>query len=118
MKNHKLYCSACDREVRVLITGTPLYEDQAPLHDEEVICLEIGARCTGNLCPLGAAAPNAMVGRLVRNGIPLDTLSTVAAECPACGNEADMVLYGEGRAACTVCGTPARWVIDHVEPGD
>ena len=116
MKNHLMFCSACDREVRVLITGTPLYEEQAPLHDEELICLHIGSRCTGSLCPLGAAAPNAMVGRLIRNGVPLDTLTTVMAHCPACDQEADMVLYGDGRAACSLCGTPARWAFDHVEP--
>ena len=118
MKNHLLFCSACDREVRVLITGTPLYEDQAPLRDEEVVCLEIGSQCTGNLCPLGAAAPNAMVGRLIRNGVPLDSLTTVTAECPACGDETEMVLYGNGRAACAICGTAARWAFDHVEPAD
>jgi len=118
MKNHLLYCSACDREVRVLISGTPLYEDQAPLRAEELICLDIGSRCTGNLCPLGAAAPNAMVGRLIRNGVPLDSLTTVTAECPACGSEAEMVLFGDGRAACSICGTAARWAFDHVVPDD
>jgi len=118
MKNHLLYCSACDREVRVLITGTPLYEDQAPLRDQELICLDIGGRCTGNLCPLGAAAPNAMVGRLIRNGVPLDSFNTATALCPACDNEAEMVLYGNGRAACSICGTAARWAFDHVEPAE
>ena len=118
MKNHTLYCGACDREVRVLITGTPLYEDQAPLREEEVVCLEIGARCTGALCPLGAAAPNERVRRLIRNGIPLDTLNTVNAECPSCGADAEFVLYGSGRAACSICGTAARWAFDHVVADD
>ena len=116
MKSHRLYCSACDRDVRVMITGTPLYEDQAPLREEEVVCLEIGQKCTGNLCPLGAAAPSAMVGRLIRNGIPLDSLTTIEAECPTCAAMAEMVLYGDGRAACSVCGVNARWVYDHAEP--
>ena len=118
MKNHLLFCRALDREVRVLITGTLLHEDQAPVRDEGLICLEIGDECTENLCPLGASAPNAMVGRLIRNGVPLDSLITVTAECPACGNEAEMVLYGNGRAACPFCGTAARWVYDHLEPAD
>ena len=116
MKNHMMYCGACDREVRVLITEAPLYEGRTPVAEEELVCLEIGRQCTGNLCPLGAAAPSAMVGRIVRNGIPLDTLETVVARCPACGNEAEMVLYGGGRAACSVCGSAARWAVDHVEP--
>ena len=115
MDSHKIFCSACDRSVQVLITPALDHEGQAILHDSEVVCLEIGSQCTGNMCPLGAAEPNAMVARLVRNGIPLETLSTVKAKCPACENEVDMVLYGEGRAACSVCGSAARWVVAHAE---
>jgi hypothetical protein len=115
VKSHQLFCSACDREVRVLITPALNEQGQAVLHDSEVVCLDIGSRCTGNMCPLGAAEPNAMVARIVRNGIPLDTLSTVQARCPACDNDVEMVLYGEGRAACSICGTASRWVVDHVE---
>ena len=47
-----------------------------------------------------------MVGRLIRNGVPLDSLTTVTAECPTCENDAEMVLFGDGRAACSLCGTP------------
>ena len=115
MKSHQMYCGACDREVRVLITPGPGAEGQAPLRDSEIVCLEIGSQCTGNMCPLGAAEPSAMVGRIIRNGVPLTTLSTVVATCPACGIEAEMVLYGEGWAACSICGTAARWVVDHIE---
>jgi hypothetical protein len=115
MDSHKIFCSACDRNVQVLITPALNAEGQAVLHDSEVVCLEIGSRCTGNMCPLGATEPNAMVARLVRNGIPLETLSTVTARCPACENEVDMVLYGEGRAACSFCGSAANWVVDHAE---
>lgn len=118
MKNHLLFCRAHDREVRVLITGTLLHEDQAPVRDEGLVCLEIGGDCIESLCPLGASAPDAMVGRLIRNGVPLDSLTTVTAECPVCEEEAELVLYGTGRAACVLCGTAARWAYDHVEPLD
>jgi hypothetical protein len=116
MKSHRLFCSACDREVNVMITDAPLLDGQATLHDSEVVCLEIGQKCTGNLCPLGAAEPSAMVGRIVRNGLPLNGLTTLQAGCPACGRVTEMVLYGGGHAACTECGTAARWVVDHAEP--
>jgi hypothetical protein len=116
MKTQQLYCGACDREVRVMITETPPPDGQAPLHDEEVVCLEIGAQCTGNMCPIGATAPNAMVSRILRNGLPLDGLRTVQSLCPSCGLETEMVLYGEGRASCTACGTAARWTLEHAEP--
>jgi len=115
MENFKIFCSACDRNVQVLITPEVNAEGQAVLHDSEVVCLDIGSQCTGNMCPLGAAEPSAMVARLVRNGIPLETFATVKAKCPACENEVEMVLYGEGRAACSICGSAARWVVDHAE---
>lgn len=116
MKTQELFCSACDRAVRVMITDAPSMEGEATLHDDEVICLELGTQCTGTLCPIGAAAPNAMLGRLIRNGLPLDGLHTVRSLCPSCGLETEMALYGDGRAACTVCGSPARWTVDHAEP--
>lgn len=116
MKNQQLFCGACDRPVRVLITEPATVEGHASVHDAELVCLEIGSHCTGNMCPLGAAEPSAMVGRIIRNGIPLDTLETVTAHCPSCDNDAEMILYGSGKAACSVCGSNGRWVIDHLEP--
>ena len=115
MKAHQIYCGACDRQVRVLISDAPPTDGQAPLLDEELVCLEIGVQCNGS-CPLGAAEPNAMVSRIVRSGLPLDGLRTVQALCPSCGLENEMVLYGEGRAACTACGSAARWTLEHAEP--
>ena len=116
MKAHELFCSACDRPVRVMIAEAPEGDHQATLHDDELVCLEIGAHCSGNLCPLGATEPSAMVARIVRSGMPLHNLRTVSSDCPACGNTADFVLYGKGQASCVVCGTNARWMVDHVEP--
>ncbi len=115
MKSQQIYCGACDRQVRVMITDNPTEESQAPVHDMEVVCLEIGDKCTGQMCPIGAAAPDAMLGRIIRNGLPTDGLRTVVAVCPSCGLQGDMVLYGEGHAACTACGSPARWVAEHIE---
>lgn len=105
MEMHKMYCSGCDRDVRVLTTDVVDHETQASVHDPELICLEIGEWCSGNLCPLGAAEPNAMIARLVRSGLPLDSLHLVRGYCEACGCENDLALYGTDFAACTVCGT-------------
>jgi hypothetical protein len=116
MKSHQLFCSACDRQVRVLISEAPLGEHQATVHDDELICLEIGEHCSGGLCPLGAAEPQAMVARLIHSGESIEGLRTVKALCPACGLEVEFVLYGKGKAACTVCGTAAKWEAEHIEP--
>jgi len=116
MSANLLQCSACARPVHILVTPAHELDGHANLHDAEVICLDVGEQCTGGLCPLGNTAPDAMMSRLIRNGLPLDGLRTVKATCPACDAPVEMVLYGEGRAACTVCGTPARWVMRHAEP--
>jgi hypothetical protein len=115
MKNHQLFCSACDRQVKVLISEAPVGEHQATVHDDELICLEIGDHCTGSMCPLGAAAPQAMVARLIHSGESTDGMRTAKAMCPSCGLEAEFILYGAGKASCTVCGTAAKWVSDRVE---
>ena len=115
MKDAQLFCSACDRQVRVMISEAPPGEHEATIRDDELICLEIGEHCTGGLCPLGAAAPNAMVARIVHEGLSTDGLRTVKSVCPSCGMDCEFVLYGKGKAACTVCGTAARWECEHVE---
>jgi hypothetical protein len=99
-----VYCSACDKEVQVVMTDDVDHSPQANVADPELVCLEIGENCTGNLCPLGAAEPNAMIGRLVRSGLPLDNLRQVRGWCDDCGRETDLALYGTDLAACTVCG--------------
>jgi len=118
VKNHQIFCSACDRPVRVLITEPSTESGQASIHDTEVVCLEIGNRCNGNMCPVSGVEPSAMVARLIRNGLPIASLETVRASCPACDAETEIVLFGDGKAVCSICGTPARWVVDHLEaPG-
>jgi hypothetical protein len=116
VKSHQLYCGACDRPVRVFITEAPTADGQAPVTDAVLVCLEIGANCTGNMCPLGAGEPSAMVRRIVRNGIALSTLESVKAHCPSCDTDAEIILYGDGKAGCSICGSVGRWVIGHLEP--
>lgn len=111
MRNETMYCAACEHEVRVLITDPPSAEGQASLHDSELVCLDIGERCAGNLCPIGASAPDEMVRRLMHTGLPLENLRTVRGVCPTCEMEADMALHSGGKATCTACGTTAWWVI-------
>ncbi len=100
-----MFCSGCDHDVRVLMTEDTAHDPQANVRDPELVCLEIGEWCTGTLCPLGAAEPNAMIARLVRGGLPLDSLATARGWCEVCERETDLALYGRNMAACTVCGT-------------
>ncbi len=53
MRTQKAFCSACDRQVEVVVPGD-LPEGALPsAHDPaKCICLEFGESCTGSLCPL------------------------------------------------------------------
>ncbi len=53
MRTQKAYCSACDRQVEVVVPKD-LPEGSLPsAHDPAgCICLEFGESCTGSLCPL------------------------------------------------------------------
>ena len=69
MRELTMFCSARDQDVRVILTDDVPHDAQAPVHDAEVICLEIGEKCTGSLCPICAVSPAAMDLRLVKSGL-------------------------------------------------
>jgi hypothetical protein len=105
MEYRMMYCSGCDRNVRVFVPDAPAGSAQANVHDAELVCAELGDWCNGALCPLGAAEPHAMVRRLIHEGLPLDHLRRSRGWCDSCGIENELVLYASNMAACTVCGT-------------
>ena len=54
MRRGVVFCSACDRNVPVLVK-----RELAPVHppstrdlEETMTCLDHGVRCTGSMCPL------------------------------------------------------------------
>lgn len=53
MEVRTAYCSACDQEVRVVarpeLLGWPLSRVDDP---RQLVCLEYGQRCTGDMCPV------------------------------------------------------------------
>ena len=48
---HLAYCSGCDRKVRVIVNPRVAKEGREPTPND-LICLEHGDSCTGDLCPL------------------------------------------------------------------
>lgn len=48
---HLAYCSGCDRKVRVIVNPRVVAEGREPT-PKDLICLEHGDTCTGDLCPL------------------------------------------------------------------
>jgi hypothetical protein len=108
MKTKTVYCSACDRDVSVVITDDPSQDGHANLHDSELVCLEIGHECTGNLCPVGATPPTVMAARLVRNGLLSAMESGIMVRCAACGTVAAHMIVDRVYMTCTECGATSE----------
>lgn len=108
MKTINAYCSACDHDVRLVLTDEPLQDDPSPIHDCEVVCLEIGEQCSGALCPLGAVPPVVMAARLVRNGLQTEMQPIVKAHCPACDDSTDFVIVSREYCICSQCGRTSK----------
>lgn len=104
MKTQIAYCSACDRDVQVILPVVPLHDAQAPVGDAEIVCLEVGERCTGSLCPVGAVSPTAMMVRRVRSGVHPVLEPIVKAECPTCVRVTDYAIISPEYATCIDCG--------------
>ena len=118
MKTINAYCSACDHDVRIVITDEPTQDAPSPIHDCEVVCLEIGEHCSGALCPLGAVPPVIMAARLVRNGLQTTMQPIVTAPCPGCHTSTDFVIISREFGICSQCGsTVARDKIETSELG-
>lgn len=105
MKTQTAFCSACDRDVRILVAEEPLHDAQAPVSDPEVVCLEIGEQCTGNLCPVGAVSPTVMMVRKVRSGARSVLQPMVKAECDVCSRVTDYYIVSPEYATCGECGS-------------
>ena len=69
METHMAYCPRCKRAVRVGFTPTPLHGGQATLPDaHELVCLDTGPGCRGDVCPLCNMPASVMQFRLDRFG--------------------------------------------------
>lgn len=52
MDKHLAYCSACDRQVEVVVNPGARTNPTTGEPEDEVICLELGETCTGSMCPM------------------------------------------------------------------
>lgn len=113
MRKQKIFCSACDREVSVIMTDVPGVPDgQASLADSELVCIEMGERCSGALCPVGAVSQEAMAVRIAKSGLRPDLHATVHAVCDGCQREEDLMLTRGGYVTCPECGATRRMMRD------
>lgn len=105
MKTQIAFCSACDRDVHIILPEVPMHDAQAPVGDAEIVCLEVGERCTGALCPVGAVSPTAMMVRRVRSGMHPVLEPVVKVQCPTCLRVTDYAIVSPDYATCIECGS-------------
>ena len=110
-ETQKTYCIHCEKEVLVAITPGAPRGGQANLPDhDEVVCLDFGDKCDGEICPLSKFRPVVMGVRLARSGLREDW-NTVKAQCEACGQVSDLKVMDRKHVFCSLCGTTNTWMI-------
>lgn len=60
MDRHWAYCSACDRQVEVVVKPSADADPETGEPADELVCLEVGHTCTGALCPITDIPPEQM----------------------------------------------------------
>lgn len=104
------YCSACDQEVRIVVTEGPVHGEQPIVSGPEVVCLDFGARCTGSMCPM-FGLPSIMMGvRLAKSELRPDAFSTVPGPCPDCNELVELQVLNKDFVYCPACGSRSRWL--------
>lgn len=119
MDTQHAYCSACDQEVRIVVTEGPVHGGQPMVSGgPEVVCLDFGSACTGAMCPM-FGLPSIMMGvRLARSGLRPEAFQTVPGPCPDCGEVVELKVLDRDFVFCPACGGRSRWVHIQVDEGE
>ncbi|MFH1763260.1 MAG: hypothetical protein ABIF09_03615 [Gemmatimonadota bacterium] len=111
VESRKTFCTHCQKEVLVAITPAASRDGQAMIQDhDEVVCLDFGDECDGEVCPLSRFRPVVMGVRLARSGLR-EEWTTVRAQCEGCGQVSDLKVLDREHAFCVLCGTTNTWMV-------
>jgi len=112
-ETHKTYCTHCQKEVLVTISPAAPRGGHATLPDhDEVVCLDFGDKCDGEICPISRYRPVVMGVRLAKSGLrPEGEWRMVRAQCEGCGQLSDMEVLDMDHAYCSLCGTTNTWLV-------
>jgi hypothetical protein len=114
-ETRKTYCTHCQKEVLVAISAAAPRGGQANLQDhDEVVCLDFGDKCDGEICPLSRFRPVVMGVRLARSGLR-EEWTTVRAQCEGCGQVTDLKVLDREHAFCVLCGTTNKWMVLEID---
>ena len=110
-ETQKTYCTHCQREVEVAVSRGAPRSGQANLREsDDLVCLDFGEDCDGDLCPLSRCRPVVMGVKLARSGLR-ERWTTVRAQCEGCGQVSDLEVLDREHAFCPLCGTTNTWMV-------
>lgn len=110
------YCPACRHDVAVTLTDAPLHPGHANVPDAgELVCLDFGAGCSGERCPLSNMPRVVMALRLARSGMAGERMEHVRALCDACQRPSLMSMIDDGHGVCDACGQVNRVLVLEVD---
>jgi len=110
-EKRKTFCTHCQKEVDVVLRPPAPRSGHASLPDnEEVVCLDFGGECEGEVCPISQLRPVVMGVRLARSGLR-HSWKTVRGQCEGCGQVAALALIDLDHAYCNLCGTTNTWML-------
>ena len=117
MRTKQAYCSARDQEVRVAWPDAPLHPGQAMAAEPaDAVCVDLGERCTGELCPTFRKPRVDMAVRLARAGLDEPgALRRRSAECSGCGRFVELKVVDPGYGWCPECNTVQALAISETE---
>ena len=111
VETRKVHCDHRGKEVAVAITPASSRDGHAMLQDhEEVVCLDFGEKCDGEICPLSRFRPVVMGVRLARSDLR-EEWTTVRAQCEGCGQVSDLKVLDKEHAFCVLCRTTNTWMV-------
>jgi len=112
-ESRKTYCTHCQKEVHVAVSPAPPRGGQASLPDhDEVVCLDFGDKCDGDICPLSKYRPVVMGVRLAKSGLrPEGEWRMLRAQCEGCGQLSNMEVLDLEHVYCSLCGTTNTWMV-------
>lgn len=117
-EQRQTYCAHCQKQVHFVLTKAS-YGGHANLPDDrQLVCLDFGEACTGDVCPLSGLPALVMGVRLARSEEPkVEPWQTVHALCDGCETVTDMEVLDGGHAFCPVCKTTNTLVMIHMDDG-
>ncbi len=107
MRTKRAFCSARDQDITVAWPDAPLHPGQAMAAEApEPLCLELGERCTGDMCPIFRIPRVELAVRLAQAGLDgPDSLRTREGDCLGCGRHVELKIVDPGYGWCPDCHT-------------